>query len=213
MAITALSKTGIGQSQSARTGQHLAALEMQARARVAATEAKREPAVSSRLHVARQYRDATDARHAEVLKAYRAAQERLAAVPEPRQSLKDRILGRQPSMADMKALEHAVAIARDDLIAAERAATGGQAHFARVEKAEAAERVQRMGQVETERRAAMEMLGEVVMAQRMAKAFPAMVYCGPIFTAWAGGKVERKRKRGLRNPWAVNMWGLPLDFS
>ncbi|MFD1941453.1 hypothetical protein [Paradevosia shaoguanensis] len=207
-----LAKSGIGQSQEQRTGQHLAALETQARARIAAAEARPETAVSSRLHTARQYRDATSARHAEALKTYRAAQEQLAAVPEPHRSLADRLLGRQPPKPGVVMLERAVAIARDDLIAAEHAVMGGEANLARVEKAESAERVARMGEMETQRRAGMAALAEIIAAQRMTQAYPRFVYCGPAFVAWAGAKVERKRK-GPRNPWAVNQWGIPLDFG
>lgn len=207
-----LAKSGIGQSQEQRTGEHLAALEMQARARIAAAEAKPESAVSSRLHVARQYRDATSIRHAEALKSYRAAQEQLAAAPQPHRSLADRLLGRQPPKPALAMLERAVAVARDDLIAAEHAIGGAEANLARVEKAESADRVARMGEMETQRQAAMATLGEIITARRMTQAYPRFVFCGPAFVAWAGGKVERKRK-GPRNPWAVNQWGIPLDFG
>ncbi|MBJ6987274.1 hypothetical protein [Devosia sp. MC521] len=208
----ALSKTGVGQSQMDRTRQHLSALETQVRARIAATEARPVQAVSNRLHAARLYQDATHTRHAEVLRRYRAAQERLAA-PEPRRSLTDRLLGRQPAVTVMETLEHEVAAARADLIAAEKAAAGADGNLARVEKVEAAERTQHMGQMETERRAALEMLAEIITAQRMVHAFPAFAYAGPPFVAWSGGKVERKRRRSSRNPWATNIWGIPLDFG
>ncbi|OAM79649.1 hypothetical protein A3840_02810 [Devosia elaeis] len=212
-AVLALSKTSIGQSQTERTVQHLAALETQARAKIAATDAKPEASVSNRLHAARLYRDGTHARHAEILKGYRIAQERLAAQPDPRRTLTDRLLGRQPVSTGMEALERDVAAARADLIAAEKAAAGADGHLARVERTEKAERSQHMAQMETQRRAAMEMLAEVVMAQRMVRAFPALAYTGPSFTAWSAGKIERKRRRGLRDPWARNIWGLPLDFG
>lgn len=212
-AVLVLSKTSIGQSQTERTGQHLAALETRARAKIAATDAKPESAVSNRLHAARLYRDGTHARHAEVLKGYRTAQERLAARPDPRRTLTDRLLGRQPVSTGMEALERDVAAARADLIAAEKAAAGADGHLARVERTEKTERTQHMAQMETQRRAAMEMLAEVVMAQRMVRAFPALAYSGPSFTAWSAGKIERKRRRGMRNPWARNIWGIPLDFG
>ncbi|MEO5805062.1 hypothetical protein [Devosia sp.] len=209
----ALSKTGIGQSEPERVRQHLAVLETQARAGIAAAEGKPETAVSSRLHAARLYRDGTHARHAEMLKVYRAAQERLAVHPEPRRTVADRLLGRQPINAGMEAMERSVAAARADLIAAENAAGGADGHLARVERTEKAERAQHMAQMETQHRAAMEMLAEVVMAQKLVRAFPAFAYSGPVFTAWAAGKVERKRRRGLQNPWARNIWGLPIDFG
>ena len=49
--------------------------------------------------------------------------------------------------------------------------------------------------------------------QRIVKAFPAIAYSGPSFVMWAGRKVERRRREGLRNPWAKNIWGIPLDFG
>jgi len=85
--------------------------------------------------------------------------------------------------------------------------------LARVEKAEAAERGQRLSQMETERRQGLEALAETVMAQRMVRAFPSIVYSGPGFVSWAGQKVERRRRDGLRNPWARDIWGVPLDFG
>lgn len=208
-----LSKTGIGQSQTERTRHHLAALETQARAKIAAAGSGPETAVSNKLHAARLYRDGTHARHAEMLKVYRAAQERLAAHPEPRRSLADRLLGRQPANTGMEALERDVAAARADLVAAEKAAGGADGHLARVERTEKAERAQHLAQVETQHRAAMEMLAEVMMAQKMVRAFPALAYTGPAFTTWSAGKVERKRRRGLQNPWARNIWGLPINFG
>ena len=106
-----------------------------------------------------------------------------------------------------------MAAARAHLVAAEKAASGADGHLAWVERTERAERTQYMAQAEVQRRAGQEMLAEVVMAQRMVKVFPALAYTGPAFTAWSGGKVERKRRRGLRDPWARNMWGLPIDFG
>ena len=69
-----------------------------------------------------------------------------------------------------------------------------------------------MGDLETQRRAAMTALAEIVMAQRMVQAYPRFVYCDPRFVSSIGAKVERKRK-GPHNPWAVNRWGIPLDFG
>jgi hypothetical protein len=212
-ALFALSKTGIGQSQTERTRQHLTALETQARAKIAAAEANPETAASNRMHAARLYRDGTHAQHAEVLRAYRAALERLAAYPEPRRTFADRLLGRLPDNSGIRALEHEVAAARAHLVAAEKTASGADAHLAWVDRTERAQRTQYMAQAEVQRRAGQEMLAEVVMAQRMVKVFPALAYTGPAFTAWSGGKVERKRRRGLRDPWARNMWGLPIDFG
>lgn len=207
----ALSKTGIGQSQPERTRQHLAAKEAQARAKIAATESGTKMAVSNKLHAARLWRDSTHARHEEMLKIYRAMQDRLAAHPEPRRTVIDHVMGRQLVDNGMAALEREVAVARADLIVAEQAASGADGHLAWVEKTEAAAHRQRLGEMETQRRVAMDMLAEVVMAQKMVRSFPALAYCGPAFTAWSAGKVERKRRRGLQNPWAVNLWGLPID--
>lgn len=196
----------------ARVRQLLSVLEADARAKIATTGVPRGAAQSSRLHTARRYRDATHSRHAEALGVCRAAQELLASAPTLHRSLADRLLGRQPTNPDLAVLERAVDIARDELIAAEYGAAGADGHLATVEKAESAERVQCMGEMEAQRKAAMAALGEIVMAQKMVRAYPRFVYCGPAFVAWSSGKVERKRE-GPRNPWAVNQWGIPLDFG
>ncbi len=208
----ALAKTGPTLSAAERSHQHLVGLETQIRGEIAALGAQPELQVSSRLHAARLYRDSTHARHAEMQKIYRVAQERLAAHPEPRRSMADRLLGRHPANDGLEKLERAVAAARADLIAAERAAGSADGNLSRVEKAEAAARAERLGQLETQRRVGLDRLAEIVMAQRIVRAFPAIVYSGPAFVVWAGGKVERKR-RGVRNPNARNIWGLPLDFG
>lgn len=171
-----------------------------------------ETQISSRLHAARLYRDGTHARHGELLRSYREAQERLAAHPEPRRTVTDRLLGRTPASNGLERLERAVDAARDDLVAAEKAAAGADIHLARVEKEQAAERGERLAEMETQRRAGLERLAEIVMAQRMVRVFPPIVYSGPAFVSWVGSKVERKR-RDLRNPNARNMWGIPLDFG
>ena len=211
--IISLSKSATARSSAERTAQHLAALEMQARERIAAAEAKPEVAVSNRVHAARLYRDGTRAQHGKAVKDYRAAQERLAAHPSLNRSFADRLLRRKSAMPNIKVLERDVAAARAELIAAERAAANADAHLAKVEKAETAERAQRTGEMEKQRRIAMEMFAEVEMAQRMVRAFPGLAHSGPTFVAWSGSKIERKRKRELRNPWATNIWGIPLDFG
>lgn len=207
-----LAKSGTGQSPEQRTKQHLASLEMQARARIAAAEASRHRRCRRGCipHANIAMRPVPGI--AEALKSYRAAQEQLAAAPEPRKSLTDRLLGRQPPNPALAMLGRAVAVARDDLIAVEHAIVGTKGNLARVEKAESAERVARMGNLETQRRAAWTALTKVVMAQRMVQAYPRFVYCGPPFVSWIGAKVERKRK-GPHNPWAVNQRGIPLDFG
>lgn len=211
-AIMALAKGFNGQSPAEHTLQHLAALETQIRARIAAAEVQPDTATSSRLHAARLYNAAALSRHADVLKAYRAVQERAAAIPDPRRGVVDRLLGRPADSKATDTAEREVAAARAALVVAERAATSAEANLARVEKAEAAERGQRLSQVEAERRQGLEALAANVMAQRMVRVFPGIVYCGPGFVAWAGEKVERRRRRdGLKNPWARNIWGLPLD--
>ena len=156
-------------------------------------------------------RDGAQKRHDAALRAYRAAQEQLAAALQPRRSVMDHLLGRQPVSGAAEALERHVAAARNDLVAAEQSISSAEVNLARVERAEAGDRQRRMDEAETERRTAMELLAEVLMAQRVARAFPVIVYSGPAFVRWAGGRIERKRRRGLRNPNAVNIWGLPID--
>jgi hypothetical protein len=210
----ALAKASTGHSFAQRAQNHLAAQERQARVRIAAAEANATAGISSRLHSARLYKDATDAKHAEVLKTYRAAQEREAAMVAPRRTVLDRLLGRQAESTGREALEREIAALRTDLVAAERAASGAMGNLARVEKAEAADRMARLGEMEVERRSAMAALAEVVMARRLVQVFPALVYCGPAFVSWAGSKVARKRRGyGPRNPQARTIWGLPVDFG
>lgn len=180
------------------------------RARIAAAEPA--TAVSNRLHTARLYKDSTEARHVEVLKSYRTAQERLAAESEQHLSVMDRLLGRQPT-AGHEDLGRELAAVRANLIAAERAATSAQANLTRVERVEATEHSQWLSRMEAERRMSLDALAEIVMAQRIVRAFPFIVYCGPAFVSWAGSKVERKRRRGLRNPQAKTIWSLPVDFG
>ncbi|WEJ57473.1 hypothetical protein [Devosia sp. FJ2-5-3] len=209
-----MSKSCSDQSSAQRVQQLLAVQEQQARARIAAAEARATIRVSHRLHAARLYKDATDAKHAEVLSAYREAQEREAAMAPPPRTVLDRLLGRQAESTGTESIECEIAALRADLIAAERAASGASSNLARVEKAEAADRMSQMGQMEAERRNAMEALAEVVMARRLVQVFPAIAYCGAPFIAWAGSKVERNRRSyGPRNPQARNIWGLPLDFG
>lgn len=210
--MVALSKAITDQSPIQRVEQHLAAQEREARQRLAAAEVTAATGVSNQLHAARLYKDATEARFAEVLKAYRGAQEREAAMPQPRRSVMDKLLGRQADIKGIEAIQQEIAALHADLVAADRIASGAMGSLARVEKAEAADRMGRLGEMETERRRAIEMLGEVVMTQRMVQLYPAICYCGPSFVSWAGSKVARKR-RGLRNPFATNIWGLPVDFG
>lgn len=187
-------------------------METQIRTKFAAIDAKPDAAISNRLHTARLFRDGTRARHAEMLKIYRDAQERLAAYPTPNRSIADRLLGRQPDMTGMVTLERQVAVARDGLIAAEKMAASGDANLYRVEKAEAADRAERGAQLEMQRRAGVDLLAEITTARRIVSAFPAIVYSGPAFVAWTGRRIERKRK-GPRNPQAKTIWGIPLDFG
>ena len=162
--VMALAKTCTGHSFAQRAHNHLAAQERQARARLAAAEARATAGTSSRLHTARLYKDATDSKHAQALAAYRSAQEREAAMIAPRRTILDRLLGRQAESRGTEAIEREIAALRVDLIAAERDATGAMGTLARVEKAEAAERMARLGEMEVERRSAMAALAEVMMA-------------------------------------------------
>lgn len=198
-------------SPAEQTRQHLAEQEQALRARLAATEVNCDQGVSKRLYTARAYRDSAAARHTAALRDYRAAQERWAAAPEPRRGILDKLLGRQIVPHSINALERDVAVARDALISAERSISSAEANLSRVEKAEAEDRRRLMGEAEEQRRRAMERLGEIITAQQVVKTYPMIVYSGPGFATWVGGKIERKRRRGLRNPFAVNIWGLPID--
>lgn len=211
--VVALSKSFTALSSLQHAQQHLAAQEQQARERIAAAEAKATTGVSPRLHAARFYKQATYAQFAQALKAYRGAQEREAAMPQPRHSVMDRLLGRQVDNKCIEAIQSEIASLHADLIAADHAASGAMGNLARVEKAEASERMSRLDEMEMERRSAMEALGEILMARRLMQIFPAIGYCGAVFVAWAGAKVERKRRHhGPRNPQATTIWGLPVDF-
>jgi hypothetical protein len=206
-----LSKALASTSSPDVTLNHLAEEEQKLRVRIAATSAKAEQAVSPQFHAARLYRDGARKRHDEAMRNYRAAQEQLAAAPDPHRSVMDRLLGRPTSNDAVEALGRHAAAAHADLIAAEHSLTSAEANLARVQKFEAEERRRLMEQAETERRHAMELLAEVTMAQRMVKAFPSLVYSGPAFVRWAGGRTERKRQRAMRNPFATNIWGLPIN--
>lgn len=209
--IMALSKAFIGSSAAQRTQSNLAEEEQRLRARIAATTDKGQSAETHRLYSARVYLDGAKKRHDTALQDYRAAQEQLAAAPEPRRSVVDRLLGRQPAIDNVEALTHRVDSARANLIDAEHFIRAAEVNLARIEKAEAGERRRLMGEMEIERRSALELLGEVLMAQQIVRAFPTIIYTGPSFVRWAGGKIERKRRRGQRNPFATNIWGLPVD--
>jgi hypothetical protein len=212
--VTALWKSFSSQSSAQRTQQHLDGQERLMRAKIEAAEANVTTGISNRLHAARLYKDVADARHAEVSKAYRAAQEREAAMVAPRRTVLDRILGRQAETASANAIQREIATLRVDVIAAERAASGAMGNLARVEKAELAEHRAQLSQMEAERRIAMEALAEVTMAKRLVQVYPAIAHSGPSFVSWAGSKVERKRRRyGLTNPQAKNIWGVPIDFG
>lgn len=212
--VVAMSKSFTVLSSLQQAQQHLVAQEQQARERIAAAEAKATTGVSNQLYAARLYKEATEAKFTEVMKAYRSAQEREAAMPPPRRSVMDRLLGRQPDTNGTEAMQQEVAALHADLVAADHVASGAMGNLARVEKAEAADRVSRLGEMEMERRSAMEALGEILMAQRLLQIFPAIGHCGPIFVKWAGAKVERKRRRhGPRNPQARTIWGLPIDLG
>jgi hypothetical protein len=209
-----LAKSSADRAPGQRTEQHLAAQEQQARARIVAAEAKAATGASSRLHSALLYKDATDSKHDEALRAYRAAQEREAAMVPPRRTVLDKLLGRQAQLPGTEAFERQIAALRADLVAAERLSLGAMGNLARVEKAEASDHASRLGEMETERRSAMQTLAEVYMARRLIQVFPALTYCGPRFVAWAGSKVEQRRRgHGPRNPHARDIWGLPLDFG
>lgn len=193
--------------------EHLSAQERQARERIAAAEAKATTGTSSRLHAARLYKQSTDAKFAEALKAYRAMQERDAAMPPPRRSVLDRLLGRQAASNGAEAIHGELAILHAGLIAASRAASGAAGNLARVEQAEAHDHRSRLEHLEMERRAAQEALSEVATARRLVHLFPSVIYSGPAFVSYAGGKLERVRRRKVRNPQAKTIWGLPIDFG
>ncbi|HEV7416292.1 MAG TPA: hypothetical protein VGN98_09045, partial [Tianweitania sediminis] len=65
----ALSKSCTAQSPAQSVQQHLLAQEQQARARIAAAEAKVTTGISNKLHAARLYKQATEAKYAQVLKS------------------------------------------------------------------------------------------------------------------------------------------------
>lgn len=209
----ALSKSDIGLSPVDRAQRLLAEREKQARARIAAAEVRPEAAISNRLHAARLYQSSAATHHADALKEYRAAQERLASAPETGSGIFGRRLGRQHVSNDMAALEQDVANARARLVVADRALGSATANLARVERDEQAARREYLDRMDAERRSGIEQLEEVVIARRISRAFPAIIYSGPLFSVWAGAKVARKRRKGLRNPNAKNMWGLPIDFG
>lgn len=210
--LVALNHRGIGASPAQRVRQHLSGLEAKVHAEIAAIHARPVPDSASRLYAARLYRDGTTARHDALLTQYRAIEAQMAA-PAPQPTFRDRLMGRRPETPSAGRLEREHAAVRRDLIDAERSLTKAIGHLAFTERAASVERVAHQQQTEALLRDANLRLGEIVRAQKIATAFPRIVYAGPVFTAWAGQKIERKRRDGPRNPWATNLWGVPIDFG
>jgi hypothetical protein len=86
------------------------------------------------------------------------------------------------------------------------------AGVAQAEKADAATRADHVGTVRAELRLAHDALGEISRARKIVRVFPSIVFTGPAFITSTAQRIERRRRDGRRNPQAVDIWGLPIDF-
>jgi hypothetical protein len=211
-ALTVLTRSDIRQPYADRVRGHLGALEAQARARIAAATAKPGPEPSKRLAAARLYHQSAVARLDLLWKDYRALQDRMA-VPAPAPNLLARLLGPKVPTSEDAALEREHATLHAALIAAERTVTSAAASVAQAERTDAAAHAAHADEIGAELRAANDALGEVLRSKRIMTVFPAIVFAGPVFTAWTGQRIERRRRDGPRNPQAKTIWGLPIDFG
>jgi hypothetical protein len=155
---------------------------------------------------------ATGQRHDELMREYRAVEAALCE-PAPTPSMLDRLLGRKPTdTVDRPALEREHAAIRSELIAAERQAGSAMGGLARAEKDHAAACAARQGEVQGMVRHGQALLAEVERTRQIVAAYPRLTWAGPAFAARTGQKYERaRRRRDIRDPWARNIWGLPLD--
>ena len=212
-ALAGIDGKGIGMSHQQRLANHLEAIEAKAHAEIAAAKALPSP-TQSRLDAARLYEKATGQRHDDLIKRLRAVEASLS-IPVPTPSITDRLLGRKPAdPVNRVALEREHADIRSELIDAGRNTMAAIATVARAEKDHAAARVAHHAEADGMVRHAQEMLAEVERSRRIVSLYPRLVWTGPVFATWTGQKYERtRRRREVRNPWARNLWGLPLDFG
>ena len=92
---------------------------------------------------------------------------------------------------------------------AEHRATKALAAHARAEQAHKEAIVEYRNAMAMEIAAARAELGNVACARRVLTFLPRLAWCGPAFVAHTGERIEKKR-RELRDPWATNIWGLPI---
>lgn len=208
-AMVKLTRSGFHRSSQGRTSDHLADLEANARARVAAARSTPGPGPSQRLLAARMFHEGAGVRHDALWRQYLDVQERMAA-SRPAPSLWARLTGKHIATSD-DALQRQHDALRAELIVTGRNVSSAMGGVARADKADAVERMAHAKSMEAELRAASEALGEILRTRQMARAFPMIMFTGPAFTTWAGQKVARRRRDGLRNPQARNIWGLPIE--
>lgn len=136
----------------------------------------------------------------------------LESSPDPKPpSWIDRLCGRADPNAAQRSAEK-IAACRKEVIAAERVLASAVSAVARAEKdyrqAQVAARTKVEGVVKEARIAQ----DQVRLIRHVTARYPRLVYSGPAFVSWAGGKIYRARKRySLINPHAKTIWGLPID--
>jgi hypothetical protein len=209
--LSALTRSELGQTYASRTSDHLSSLEAEAHARIAAAKALAGPQPSKKLAASRMYFEAVAARHDALWRSYRALEQQMAT-PPPTPGFLARLLRKPVSVQNNAALERQHARLRSELIVSERSLTGALAGVSQAEKADAVARADHLGAVQAELRLAHDALGDIFRARRIVSVFPRFIFTGLPFITSTAQRIERRRRDGWRNPQAVNIWGLPLDF-
>jgi hypothetical protein len=194
-----------------RAEKHLAGVEAAARQQIA-TAQNHPPPSSSALDAARHLHGSAAADHERLLARFRHLDAALPG-PVPPKGLFSRLLGDgiQDDRERTTALIAEHAEVRRQLRAAEKLFLGSIAGLDRAEKAYAAAQMSDQRKTETLIREATITLAEVTQTTRMFRAYPRLVFCGPVFAHRTGQTVERARRRNeMRNPWAKDLWGLPI---
>lgn len=211
-AISVLDDRGVGLTYDERLSRHLGELEMTAQADIAAAKQLPLPSLA-KLEAARHAERLAGKRHDELLKRYHAFDDALIDPTPHRQSMIDRLLGRRaPEVKEVATSGIERAALWKELVWANRRAVSATATVARAEKEHSAARVTRQSEAEDVVRRAQATLAAVVQTRQLVRAHPHLVWAGPSAAFWFGQKVERWRRRSqLRDPWATDIWGIPVQ--
>ena len=211
-AVAKLTKTQIGASHEDRAVQYLGDIETQAN--LAIQKANAIPAASrNRLDAARLYQRNSKANF-ERLHKRRLHIENLLAAPPPKLGILDRLAGAKPVRQNEAALEKELAKLQADLREADKQCRAADAGVVLAERELAAAEAQRSKAAAEKIRNAEDALAAIVMARRMVVRMPYLIYVGPSFRLDLGDKFEKRRRRSTPgNPFATDIWGLPLNFG